>query len=56
MSNEILQHTKQVGSHGLAINKLNSFHGVAKHPHGNFLVPHVYNVQNKHKVVVHQAN
>jgi hypothetical protein len=55
MSNEIHQHAKQVGSHGLAVTKLNSFHSVAKHPHGNFLVPHDFNVQNKHKVVVCQV-
>jgi hypothetical protein len=55
MSNEIHQHAKQVGSHRLAVTKLNSFHSVAKHPHGNFLVPREFNVQNKHKVVVRQA-
>jgi hypothetical protein len=52
MSNEIHQHAKQVGSHRLAITKLNSFHSVAKHPHGNFLAPRNYNVQNKLKVTV----
>jgi hypothetical protein len=55
MSNEIHQRAKQVGSHGLAVTELNSFHSVAKHPHGNFLVPRDFNVQNKHKVVVRQA-
>jgi hypothetical protein len=55
MSNEIHQHAKQVGSHGLAVTKLNSFHSVAKHPHGNFLTLRNFNVQNKHKMVVHQV-
>jgi hypothetical protein len=55
MSNEIHQRAKQLGSHGLAVTELNSFHSVVKHPHGNFLVPRDFNVQNKHKMVVRQA-
>jgi hypothetical protein len=55
MSNEILQRAKQVGSHGLAVTELDSFHGVSKHPHGNFLVPRNYNVQNKHRITVRQS-
>jgi hypothetical protein len=55
MSNEIHQRAKQVGSHGLAITELNSFHGVAKHLNGNFLVPRNYNVQNKLRVQVRQV-
>jgi hypothetical protein len=55
MSNEIHQRAKQVGSHGLAVTELNFFHSVAKHPHGNFLAPRNYNVQNKLRVTMRQA-
>jgi hypothetical protein len=50
MFNEIHQRAKQ-----LAVTELNSFYLVAQHPYGNFLVPRDFNVQNKHKVVVHQV-
>jgi hypothetical protein len=56
MSNEIHQRAKQVSSHGLAVTELNSFHGVAKHPNGNFLVPRDYNVQNKSGCVTGATN